>query len=414
MSPAGNYETLMAAIKARATSIYFGVGELNMRARTSGFKISDLPKITKICSKNNVKSYLCVNTVLYDEDLKKMKEICNIAKNNKVSAVIATDISVMEYCRKIGLEVHISTQANVSNIEAVKFYSKYADVIVLARELDLNQIKYICDEIKKQKIKGPSGNLVKIEIFIHGALCVSISGKCYMSLAVYNESANKGMCLQNCRRSYRVIDEETGDELKVDNKFIMSPKDLCTIGILDKILDSGASVLKIEGRARPAEYVYTVTKVYREAVDAYFSKNYTQDKINSWIKQLESVFNRGFWHGGYYLGNKLGEWAGVYGSRATKEKTFVGIAKHYFPKTKIGEFLIQSHNLSVGDEIIITGNKTGIIQTKIKSIFLSSTNNPVKTAHQGEMVTIPIEEKVRENDKLYVVKEKTAPTKNKL
>ena len=406
MSPAGNYETLMAAIKAGATSVYFGVGELNMRARNSGFKISDLPKITKICSENNVRSYLCLNTIIYDEDLKKVKILCNIAKKNKVSAIIATDVSVMEYCRRIGVKVHISTQVNVSNIESVKFYSRYADVIVLARELNLKQIRKICNEIKKQKICGPSGNLVRVELFVHGALCVSISGKCYMSLATYNESANRGMCLQNCRRSYKVIDEETGDELVVNNKFIMSPKDLCTIGILDKILSAGVSVLKIEGRARPPEYVYNVTKIYHEAVDAYFSKTYNLDKVIEWVKQLESVFNRGFWQGGYYLGEKFGEWAGVYGSKASEKKIFVGIAKHYFPKAKVGEFLIQSHPINTGDKIIITGNKTGIIQTKVESIYLSSTNKSIKVAHQGNMVTIPIPEKVHNNDKLYVVKAK--------
>ena len=407
MSPVGSYETLMTAIKAGASSVYFGAGELNMRAHsTMNFTIRDLQKIASICRKNNVKSYLCVNAVLYDKEIEQMKKICNAAKKAKISAIIASDISAIQYAYSIKLEVHISTQLNVSNLEAVKFYSKFADVIVLARELELKQIKYICNQIKKKKIKGPSGNLVKIELFVHGALCVSISGKCYMSLATYNKSANRGKCLQNCRRSYRVIDEETGDELRIENKNIMSPKDLCTITVLDKILASGVSILKIEGRARPPEYVYTTTKVYKEAVDSIQNKTYTSEKINSWIKQLESVFNRGFWHGGYYLGNKLGEWTESYGSRSTKQKERIGFVKHYFPKAKVGEFVIQSGEITLGDEIIIIGKTTGLVQEKITSIFLSKSNQQVTSAKKGDTITIPISELIRENDDLYLVSER--------
>lgn len=404
MSPVGSFEALAAAIKAGASSIYFGVAGMDMRAGSSAsFKLTDLKKIVDICRKNNVRSYLCVNTIVYDEEMKMVRKICDAAKKFKVSAVIASDVAVMQYCRKIGIEVHISTQVNVSNLEAVKFYSKFADVIVLARELNLKQIKNICQEIKKQKICGPSGELVKIEIFVHGALCVSISGKCYMSLATYGLSANKGKCLQNCRRSYRVIDEETGDELVIDNKCVMSPKDLCTIGIIDKILDAGVSVLKIEGRGRSADYVYIVTKVYHEAVEAFFNESYDDKKVDAWIKELESVFNRGFWHGGYYLGKKLGEWSGVYGSRSTKEKIKIGSVKHYFPKAKVGEFIIQSDELSIGDEIMVIGKVTGIVLSKVESIFLSKNDSPVKSAKKGDLITIPMDEKIRENDDLYLV-----------
>src|SRR3989344_8296374 len=324
MSTVGNYESLIAAINSGADSIYFGVEQLNMRAKSANnFTIKDIDKITKICKENKIECFLTLNTIMYNHDLNLMKKICNKAKKSNVNAIIASDVSAMMYANSIGLNVHCSTQTNVSNIESVKFYSKFVDVIVLARELTLMQTKDICNKIKKQNIKGPSGNPIRIEIFAHGALCVAISGKCYMSLAVYNASANRGACLQNCRRSYRVIDEETGDELVVNNKYVMSPKDLCTIGFIDKILDSGVSILKIEGRGRPPEYVYTVVKCYKEAIDSYYNKTYNQEKIDKWTKELESVFNRGFWHGGYYLGKKLGEWSGSYGSKAKKEKSFI-------------------------------------------------------------------------------------------
>lgn len=402
MAPAGNYESLAAAIKAGANSIYFGVGELNMRSRSANFQYDDLKKVIEICNKNNVKSYLTLNTIMYDEDLEQMKKICQIAKEAGVTAVIASDISAISYTNSIGLEVHISTQANVSNLEAVKFYSKYADVIVLARELTLEKIKHICDQIKEQNIVGPKGELVKIELFAHGALCVSISGVCYVSLAQYNSSANRGACFQACRRTYRIIDEETGDELQIDNKFVMSPKDLCTIKFLDKILDTGISVLKIEGRGRSPDYVYTTVKAYRKAADAYLAGEFTEQKGEEWVKELETVFNRGFWHGGYYLGHKLGEWCGVYGSKASKEKKFVGTVKNYFQKAQVAEIYLESEGLSVGDELVITGPTTGVVKAKVENIR-NAEDQDVTEAKKGANVTVPVPEKLRMNDKIYLL-----------
>lgn len=423
MAPAGSYEALQAAIKAGANSIYFGVGELNMRARSASFGLEDLSKVISICKENNVRSYLTLNTVMYDEDLDIMKKICYEAKLAGVSAVIASDLAVIQYANSIGLEIHISTQTNVSNIEAVKFFAKYADVIVLARELSLEQVKKICDKINDENLVGPSGELVRIELFAHGALCVSVSGKCYMSLAQYNFSANRGACLQACRRSYRVTDDETGDELRVENKFIMSPKDLCTIKFLDKILDAGVSVLKIEGRGRAPEYVYTTTKVYREAADAYlaggFDVNYEERekkeikaKVDNWVKELESVFNRGFWHGGYYLGKKLGEWAGLYGSKATKEKVHLGYVKNYFQKVDVAEICLEANEIKVGDELVIIGPTTGVVKAEVKELKLSEGDVGVEMVNVEEAkgvnskkdvcVTIPISEKVRANDKVYL------------
>ncbi len=406
MAPVGSYESLAAAIKAGASSVYFGVQQLNMRARASNnFTLDDLKKIVEISKKNGVRTYLTVNTVLYDHDLNLMRKVIDTAKESGISAIIASDISAIQYANSIGMEVHISTQLNVSNIEAVKFYSKFADVIVLARELTMNQIKDITESIKKENIKGPSGNLIKIELFVHGALCVAISGKCYMSLATENASANRGACLQNCRKAYRVIDEETGEELKIENKYIMSPKDLCTIGFIDKIIDAGVSVFKIEGRGRSPDYVYETVKAYKEAVEAYKNKEYTEEKIKEWISRLERVFNRGFWHGGYYLGKKLGEWSGVYGSKSSHEKIFVGVGEHYFPKTKIAQFYIQAEEIKVGDEVIIIGKTTGIIKDVVKSIYVDE--KPSKSAKKGDRITIPISERVRKGDKLYIIKPRT-------
>ncbi|MCP3686404.1 MAG: U32 family peptidase [bacterium] len=401
MAPAGSYESLMAAIKAGAGSVYFGVGNLNMRSRSANFQFDDLKKVAAICKKHKVNSYLTLNTVMYDEDIKSIKKICDIAKKAGITAVIASDISVINYCNKINLEVHMSTQVNISNIEAVKFYSKFADVIVLARELNLEQIKNIVSEIKKQKIKGPKGKLIQIEIFIHGALCVSISGKCYMSLAQYNKSANRGACLQACRRSYKVIDDETGDELKIDNQFVMSPKDLCTISVLDKILKSGVTVLKIEGRGRSPDYVYKTTKAYKEAIESIENKTYTKKKIDNWLKELGSVYNRGFWHGGYYLGNKLGEWCDRYGSKATEKKTFLGICNNYYTKKSIAEFTLQAGGIKKGSKIIITGPTTGVIETKLEDFFVDE--KPTTQAKKGDIITFKLNEKTRMNDKLFVV-----------
>lgn len=405
MSPAGSFASLRAAVKAGANSVYFGIEQLNMRARAANnFKTTDLPEIVRICQEKNVKTYLTINTVLYDDDLELMKKIIDSAKKNKITAVIASDLAVLQYAKSIGVEVHISTQQNVSNIEAVSFFSQFADVIVLARELTLDQIKEIIDQIDERQILGPSGKLVRIELFAHGALCVSISGKCYMSLTTQNFSANRGACAQNCRRSYRVTDEATGEELALDNKYIMSPKDLCTIGFLDQIIAAGVNVLKIEGRGRSAEYVDTVTRAYREAADAVETKTYTKEKIDQWIKSLASVYNRGFWQGGYYLGKKLGEWSGEYGSQATKQNEFIGRVTNYFKKTNIGEFIIDSGVLNIGDELLITGETTGVVKFVAISIFLD--DQSVSTVKKGDKITIPVPDHVRANDKLFVVQDR--------
>ncbi len=401
MAPAGSYEALQAAINAGADSVYFGVEHLNMRARAANnFTLDDLRKITKICRDKNVKSYLTLNTVVYTDEIELIKTICNSAKEAGITAVIAHDLAVINYANSINLPIHISTQANVSNIEAVKFYSKFADTVVLARELTLPQIKEICTKVKEENIKGPNNELIKIEMFIHGALCVSISGKCYMSLAQYNHSANRGDCLQACRRSYKVTDLETGDELNIDNKYVMSPKDLCTIQFIDKIVDAGVSILKIEGRGRQPDYVNTVTKCYREAVDAYYNKTFSLEKAEEWIAQLETVFNRGFWQGGYYLGHKLGEWANAYGSKAKKEKKFLGTVENYFEKPKVAHFNITTGKIKIGDTIIITGPTTGVLKQKVESIKVNEKD--AEEAGKGNDITIPIKDKVRANDKLYL------------
>jgi putative protease len=402
MSPAGSFECLMAAIKAGAGSVYFGVGELNMRARSAKFQLNDLEKIAAICKKNKVNSYLTLNTVMYDSDIKSIRMLCDTAKAAGISAVIACDFAVINYANSIGLPVHMSTQANISNIEAVKFYSKFTDTIVLARELSIEQIKHICREIKKQNIKGPNNKPVQIEVFVHGALCVSISGKCYMSLAQYNHSANRGACLQACRRQYKVTDIETNDELNINNNFVMSPKDLCTIGMLDRLIEAGPTVFKIEGRARGPEYVYTVTKAYKEAIKAVQNKKYSPQLISKLRNELKTVFNRGFWENGYYMGRPAGEWAGIYGSKATKEKIQVGKVINYFKKNNVAHILIDSSEMQRGDDIMITGPTTGVVFVKADSIQHDSKN--IKSAKKGSNITMPIKETVRVNDKVFVVK----------
>lgn len=405
MSPAGSFAALHTAIQAGANSVYFGIEQLNMRARAANnFKTSDLPEIVRICSEKNIKTYLTVNTILYDHDLVMMKKICDAAKANNITAVIASDIAALQYAHSIGLEIHISTQQNVSNIEAVRFFANFADIVVLARELTLNQIKKIIQQIKEFNIVGPRGELIKIELFAHGALCVAISGKCYMSLATDNASANRGACTQNCRRAYRVTDEETGEELVVDNKYIMSPKDLCTIGFLDKIIGAGVSVLKLEGRGRSADYVHTVTKCYREAADAYEAGTYTKEKIEAWTKELESVYNRGFWHGGYYLGKQLGEWSGEYGSQATKQNEYIGRVTNYFRKTSIAEIIIETGEIKIGDDLFATGDNTGVVKFKLENFFLDGV--PGTVAKKGDIITIPVSERVRINDKLFLSKDR--------
>lgn len=399
MAPVGSYESLMGAIQGGAGSVYFGVEHLNMRSRSANnFSIDDLRKIVKIASENNVKTYLTLNVEIFDGEIQQMHEVLNTAKEAGVSAVIAADVSVIQYARSIDLEVHISTQVNITNIEAVKFYANFADVVVLAREMNLGRVWEISDHIKKEQIKGPNGELVRLEMFAHGALCMAISGKCYLSLHEMNSSANRGSCLQTCRRAYTVTDKETGAELEIDNEYIMSPKDLKTIHFLNKVLDAGVSVLKIEGRARSPEYVKTVVKCYKEAVDAYFDEDFTDLKIEDWNKRLSSVFNRGFWDG-YYLGQRLGEWSKNYGSLATKRKLYIGKGTNYFTKIKVAEFKLETGNLKVGDEIIITGPTTGVVETTVEEIRVDL--KPVEEGKKGERISVPIDTKIRRADKLF-------------
>ncbi|MEA2041041.1 MAG: peptidase U32 family protein [Bacteroidota bacterium] len=401
MAPAGNFETLAAAVQGGAGSVYFGIEQLNMRAKsTNNFTIEDLSKIADICSQNNIYSYLAVNTIIYDHDIKVMKRIVDAAKKANITAIIASDQAVINYARRVGVNIHLSTQLNVSNTETVKFYSNYADVMVLARELSLKQVKHIADNIKKEKITGPSGKLIKLEIFIHGALCMAISGKCYLSLHEQNSSANRGACMQTCRKGYTVTNNETGYELDIDNEYIMSPKDLSVISFLDKVLESGVSVLKIEGRARPGEYVKTVTECYREAAESVENGSYTQKKINDWTKRMSRVFNRGFWDG-YYLGRKLGEWSKEYGSKATHKKIYIAKTTNWFSNIGVGEFLVQSGELSDGDELLISGPTTGVIEMKAKDIHVD--RKLTKKAVKGEKFSIAVPQKIRRADKLYKI-----------
>jgi putative protease len=401
MAPVGSYESLMAAIQGGAGSVYFGVEHLNMRSRSANnFSLDDLRKIVEIAAKNSVKTYLTLNVEIFDGEIKQMHGVLDAAKEAGVSAVIAADVSVIQYARSINLEVHISTQVNITNIEAVKFYSMFADVVVLAREMNLGRVWEISDQIKKEQIKGPNGELIKLEMFSHGALCMAISGKCYLSLHEMNSSANRGSCLQTCRRAYTVTDKETGAELELDNEYIMSPKDLKTIHFLNKVLDAGVSVLKIEGRARSPEYVKTVVQCYREAVEAYFEEDFMDEKIEDWNKRLSSVFNRGFWDG-YYLGQRLGEWSKNYGSLASKRKLYIGKGTNYFAKIKVGEFKLETNNLKIGDEIVITGPTTGVVETTVKEIRVDL--KPVEEGKKGERISIPIDTKIRRADKLFKV-----------
>jgi len=403
MAPAGSFESLMAGINAGATSIYFGVGNLNMRSGSANFEVSDLDSVAAICAENNVRSYLTLNTIMYDEDLENARSMCDRAVEAGVSAVIASDISVIGYARSAGMEVHISTQLNVSNMEAVRFYSRYADVIVLARELTLAQIKHICSEIVKHKICGPSGELLRIEVFVHGAMCVAVAGKCYMSLAQYNSSANRGKCLQTCRRRYRVTDEDTGEELVIDNKFVMSPEDLCTIKMLDKLIDAGVSVLKIEGRARGPEYVDAVVRQYRRALELIGADEYTDGKKQELETELAKVFNRGFWENGYYLGKRLGEWSGVYGSKATTKKVIVGRVVNFYKKPMVAEILVESGEINTGDRIAVTGPTTGIAYTTVERI-LDSSDTDTSCLEKGNTGTVRFQQVLRKNDKVFVIK----------
>lgn len=402
MAPVGGYDSLAAAIRSGADSVYFGIEQLNMRSRSSAnFAIADLHKIAEKCHRCKIKPYLALNTLIYDKDLDFMRKICDAAKSAGISAVIASDISTIIYAHSIDLPVHISVQANVSNIEAVRFFAKFADVMVLARELELDQIKAITSTINKENITGPSGELVRIELFAHGALCVSISGKCYMSLATYNTSGNRGACYQNCRRKYRVIDEESGQELVIENKYVMSPKDICTIRILDKLIAAGVTIFKIEGRGRSADYVATVTKAYREAIDSCLNGNYTAAQFAAWENELESVFNRGFWHGGYYLGDETGEWSNFSGNRATVKKFSIGYVSNYFNKIGVAEICINAGKLQTGDEILFTGSTTGAYKTTVKNIRIDEKS--VQNAKKGDIISLKLDTKVRRNDKVYLL-----------
>lgn len=402
MSPAGDFTSMQAAIDNGADSIYFGVEQLNMRARASmNFTLDDLPEISRRCSEKGVRTYLTLNTIIYDHDLSLIKTLLDKAKAANLTAVIAMDQAVISYARQIGMEVHISTQINITNIETVKFYALFADTMVMSRELSMSQIKKICDQVVKEQVKGPSGNLVEIEIFGHGALCMAVSGKCYLSLHSANSSANRGACKQNCRKKYTVIDQETGFEIELDNEYMMSPKDLCTISFLDQIVEAGVSVLKIEGRGRAPEYVATVTKCYREAIDSIAEGTFTQEKVAEWMKQLETVYNRGFW-GGYYLGQELGEWSADNGSAATQKKVYIGKGRHFYPKSNIAEFLIEAYDLTVGDRVLIQGPTTGSQEMILESMRVDEKPNSDK-ASKADVVTFKTNFKVRPSDKLYKI-----------
>ena len=401
MAPVGSRESLAAALKAGADSIYFGIEALNMRAHSaSHFTIDDLREIAATCNERDVKTYLTVNTIIYDEDIELMHQICDAAHEAGISAIIACDVAVMTYCNRIGQEVHLSTQLNISNAEALKFYAQFADVAVLARELNMDQVKGIYQQIEAQHIVGPSGEPIRIEMFCHGALCMAVSGKCYLSLDNLGRSANRGQCMQVCRRSYTVRDRETGVELDVDNKYIMSPKDLKTIGFIDRMMDAGVRVFKIEGRARSAEYVYTVVSCYKEAIQAVEDGTFCPEKVEEWNQRLSTVFNRGFWDG-YYLGQRMGEWSEVYGSAATEKKTYLGKGMKYFSKLGVGEFYIEAGEFAPGDKLLIIGPTTGALYVDATDIH--GDNGPVEKAVKGMRVAIPVPEKVRPSDKLYKI-----------
>lgn len=401
MAPAGSWEALRAAIQGGANSVYFGIEQLNMRARASNnFTLEDLREIAEVCNKEGVRTYITLNTIIYDHDLSLMKRIVDTAKESGITAIIASDQAVIGYAASIKMEVHISTQSNVTNIETVRFFSHFADVVVLSRELSLLQVKEITKIIEKEQICGPSGELIQIEIFAHGALCVAVSGKCYMSLHTNNSSANRGACIQNCRRTYTVTDKESGEQLEIDNEFIMSPKDLCTIGFIDQVIDSGVTVLKLEGRGRAPEYVKTVTECYRQAADAYLAGTYTKELVEELMGRLETVYNRGFWDG-YYLGQKLGEWSGVHGSKATKKKVFLGKAIKYYPKIQVAEFDMAALQLKEGESILITGKTTGVIETEIGKMRVD--NQEVSEVSKGDRITFELGDVVRPGDKLYKV-----------
>lgn len=399
MAPVGSRESLQAALQAGADSIYFGIEKLNMRAHSaSTFTIDDLREIAATCGERGVKTYLTVNTIIYDDDIELMHQIIDAAKEAGISAVIASDVAVMTYCQKVGQEVHLSTQLNISNIEALKFYSQFADVVVLARELNMEQVAKIHEQAEQMNICGPSGKKIRIEMFCHGALCMAISGKCYLSLDNASRSANRGECMQLCRRSYIVTDKETGTELEIDNKYIMSPKDLKTVRFIDRMMKAGVRVFKIEGRARGPEYVYTVVKCYKEAIQSVLDGTFTEEKKDEWDKRLATVFNRGFWDG-YYQGQRLGEWNKNYGSNATERKVYVGKGVKYFSKLGVAEFTCEACEFSVGDKMLITGPTTGVMYVTIEEIH--DDTHAVETAQKGTRVSFRVPDKVRPSDKLF-------------
>jgi U32 family peptidase len=401
MSPAGSYESLMAAIQGGAGSVYFGVGTLNMRARSSmNFTLDDLAQIASVCREHKVRSYLTVNTVIYDEETAYMQSLVDAAKENGITAIIASDIAVMEYARSKGVEIHISTQCNITNIQAVRFYSQYADVMVLARELSLEQVAAITQKIDEENITGPSGKKIEIEMFVHGAMCMAVSGKCYISQDMFNKSANRGACYQPCRREYRIRDYDDEVDLSIDNHFIMSPKDMKTIDFLDKLIGAGVRVLKIEGRGRAPEYVKTVTQCYREAADAILDGTYTPEKVEQWNHRLNQVYNRGYWEG-YYLGKTLPEWTNVYGSKSTRKKTYIGKITNYFTKIGVAEVTIETGDLKIGDDYVILGPTTGVIEGKIDEIRVDE--KPVEQTFKGEICSIAVKETIRRSDKLYKI-----------
>ena len=399
MAPVGSRESLAAAIQAGADSIYFGIGQLNMRSHSANhFDINDLHEIAETCDRHGIKTYLTVNTIIYDDDLDAMRQIIDAAKVAGITAVIASDVAVMVYCRQVGVEVHLSTQLNISNVEALKFYAQFANVSVLARELNMDQVAHIHREIERQNICGPIGRQVRIEMFCHGALCMAISGKCYMSLHAQNRSANRGECVQICRRSYTATDNETGNQLEIDNKYLMSPKDLKTVRFIDRMMDAGVRVFKIEGRARGPEYVYTVVHCYKEAIQAVLDGTFTDEKKDAWDQRLATVFNRGFWDG-YYQGQTMGEWNRGYGSNATERKVLVGKVTKYFSKLGVAEIAVEATHFELGDKLLITGNTTGVMYLDATEIRYDL--QPVERAEQGWRVSIPVTGKVRPNDKFF-------------
>ncbi|MBF1631393.1 peptidase U32 family protein [uncultured Prevotella sp.] len=399
MAPVGSRESLAAAIHAGANSVYFGIGKLNMRSHSANhFTIDDLKEIAETCNAQNIKTYLTVNTVIYGEDITTMHEIIDAAKDANITAVIASDVAVMMYCRQVGVEVHLSTQLNISNIDALKFYAQFADVAVLARELNMDQVKEIHEQIIKQNICGPKGQPIRIEMFCHGAFCMAISGKCYMSLHDANRSANRGECVQICRRSYTVTDNETGNQLEIDNKYIMSPKDLKSVRFIDKMMDAGVRVFKIEGRARGPEYVHTVVSCYKEAMQSVLDGTFTEEKKDKWDERLSTVFNRGFWDG-YYQGQKMGEWTKEYGNKATEKKVLIGKVMKYFSRLGVAEIAVEANTFAKGDKLLITGNTTGAMFLNAEEIRYDL--KPVDVAEQGWRVSIPVPDKVRPNDKLF-------------